>query len=84
LIRGARDRVRRAGVPSGRSPGHVPDNRGSERVSDDQALFIVGLIMVIGILLGVAWVFFNPVVDLALGLTVAVGGFIWWRLRRAG
>ena len=53
-------------------------------MSDDQALFIVGFVMVVGILLGIVWVFFNPVVDLALALTIAVGGFIWWRLRRAG
>jgi hypothetical protein len=44
---------------------------------------VVGLVMVIGILLGVVWVFFNPVVDLTLLLLMGVGGVIWWRVRRA-
>jgi len=53
-------------------------------VSDDQALMVVGLIMVVGILVGVVWVFFNPFVDLGLGLVVLTVGFIWWRQRRIG
>lgn len=53
-------------------------------MSDDQALAVVGLIMVVGILLGIVWIFFNPVVDLGLVLTVAAVALVWWRLRRAG
>ena len=51
--------------------------------SDDQALVILGLVMVVGILLGIAWIFFNPVVDLAI-LTVVAVAVVWWRLRQAG
>ena len=53
-------------------------------MSDDQALVVVGLVMVVGILLGVVWVFFNPFVDLALGLAVAAAAIVWWRQRRVG
>ena len=53
-------------------------------MSDDQALVVVVLIMVVGILLGIVWVFFNPVVDGALALAIGTTAFIWWRLRRAG
>jgi uncharacterized membrane protein len=51
-------------------------------VSDDEGLAILGLLMVVGILLGVAWIFFNVVVDVVLGVTFAVVGYIAWRMRR--
>ena len=52
-------------------------------MSDDQALVVVGLIMVVGILVGIVWVFFDPYVDLGFVLVVAAGALIWWRRRRA-
>jgi hypothetical protein len=51
-------------------------------VSDDEALVILGLLMMVGILLGVAWIFFNVVVDVVLGVTFAVIGYMAWRRRR--
>ena len=52
-------------------------------MSDDQALAVIGLVLVAGILLGVISIFFNPAVDLALGLVAVVAAIIWWRVRRA-
>jgi hypothetical protein len=51
-------------------------------VSDDQALALVGLILVVGILLGIVWIFFNVVVDVVLVLAIAAGGCLWWWRRR--
>lgn len=52
-------------------------------MSDDQALAAIGLVLVAGVLLGVVWIFFNPVVDLVLALAAGLASFVWWRARRS-
>ena len=56
--------------------------KGRRPVSEDEALAILGLVMVVGILLGVVWVLFDVWVDVALGLALGVAGSLAWAARR--
>ena len=50
--------------------------------SEDEVLLGLGLLMVIGILLGLAWIFFDPVVDVFLTVAFGTVGLLVWRGRR--